>query len=417
LRLDARALVALASCALIVGWLPPAAASAAVCGPDEQESVAPAEQEDGTVQAEEEIAEEPAIRWEPYGYIKLDTSVDSAAVEPGNFARWVASPELDHRHTHFNMTARQTRLGLWVIGREEESFRMRGRVEIDFYGGGGENKNGVQLRHAYIQVDWPTREMRLVAGQAADVISPLAPRTVNYTVAWWAGNIGYRRPLVSLTKSLAFSGNASRLVLTGGISRTIGDDFKPTEPGDAGTDSGLPALQVRGAFAWDLGSDSAEVGVSGHWGQEDVGALLGLEDHEFDSWSVNIDLSIPLGRSARLKAEAFTGQNLDDYFGGVGQGINVDTGREVRASGGWASIEFDPGDKLGLGFGFGVDDPDDSDLEAGARALNRSLWGTVLYDFTDYFAVGGEASWWTTRYVEAQEGRALRFQATAILSF
>lgn len=109
--------------------------------------------------------EEPAITWDPYGYLKLDAAVDGAAIEPGNFARWVANPGLDHQHTHFNMTARQTRLGLWIVGPEEASFQVRGRVEIDSYGGGGENKNGVMLRHAYLQIDWPGRDLRLIAGQ------------------------------------------------------------------------------------------------------------------------------------------------------------------------------------------------------------------------------------------------------------
>ncbi len=369
----------------------------------------------GVSAAQEGETEEPTIRWDPYGYIKLDASVDSDAIEPGNFARWVADPALEQPHRHFNITARQTRLGLWIIGPEESSFQARGRVEIDFYGGGGENKNGVQLRHAYIQLDWPERDLRLIAGQTFDIISPLVPRTVNYTVAWWSGNIGYRRPLVSLTHTAGEGPH--RLILTGGVSRTIGDDFKPTEPGDAGADSGLPSVQARGAYAWDMHGRSGSIGVSGHWGQEDVGTLLELEDSEFDSWSVNLDLSIPIGSKVTLKAEAFTGQNLDDYFGGVGQGVNIDLDREVEASGGWLSIEIDPNDKVRLGVGFGIDNPEDGDLDVGARTLNRSVWGNFFYDFTDYLSTAWEVSWWATDYKDRGEGTAFRFQGAMIFSF
>lgn len=164
------------------------------------------------------------------------------------------------------------------------------------------------------------------------------PRTVNYTVAWWSGNIGYRRPLVSLTKNLRFGDGTNRLILTGGVSRTIGDDFKPTEPGDAGADSGLPTVQGRVAYSWTTAGRLGALGFSGHWGQEDVGTGLGLEDHEFDSWSANLDLQIPLGGKVTLKAEVFTSENLDDYFGGIGQGINVDLGCDVAATGGWAAL-------------------------------------------------------------------------------
>jgi hypothetical protein len=364
-------------------------------------------------------AQAPKIRWDPYGYIKLDVSGDSAAIEPGNYARWVADPALDHQHTHFNITARQTRLGLWIIGPEDDarSYRVRGRIEVDFYGGGGENKNGLLVRQAYIQIDWPEHDLRLIGGQTSDIISPLVPRTVNYTVAWWSGNIGYRHPLVSLTKRFAFGDGGTAISLTGGASRTIGDDFKPTEPGDAGSDSGLPTVQGRAALSWTMAGRAAAVGLSGHWGQEDLGRTLGLSDPELDSWSANLDLLIPLGGTAVFKAEAFTGKNLDDYFGGIGQGINLLLDTEIVASGGWAAIECDPIDNARFAAGFGIDDPDDAQLNKGERTLNRSIWVNAFYDFTDYLSAAAEASYWATDYKDAEDGTAFRFQASMFFNF
>ncbi len=406
--ITARGLSALLAFLLVLGLGPTRNAHATPSDPPDDEAT----------EVQEESDEEPTIRWDPYGYIKLDASVDSAAIEPGNFARWVANPKLEHQHTHFNITARQTRLGLWILGPEEKSFQARGRVEIDFYGGGGgENRNGVMLRHAYLQVDWADRDLTLIAGQASDIISPLVPRTVNYTVAWWSGNIGYRRPLVSLTKNLRLGDGGSRLILTGGISRTIGDDFKPEEPGDAGSDSGLPTVQGRAAYSWTMAGRSAALGFSGHWGQEDLGTLMGLEDPELDSWSANLDLQIPLGSKATFKAEVFTGDNLDDYFGGVGQGINRDLGREVAATGGWAAFELDATDKARSSVGFGGDDPVDEDLATGARSLNRSVWGNFFYDFTDYLATAAEVSWWATDYKDEEDGTAFRVQGAMIFRF
>ena len=55
-----------------------------------------------------------------------------------------------------------------------------------------ENKSSVLLRHAYVEVK--DEDARLLAGQTWDVISPLCPGVLFYSVGWDAGNIGYRRP-------------------------------------------------------------------------------------------------------------------------------------------------------------------------------------------------------------------------------
>ena len=70
---------------------------------------------------------------------------------------------------------------------------------MDFYGDGTvhENKAEPLLRHAYVELTKGNYD--IIAGQTNDLISPLAPNTLNYTVGWDAGNIGYRRPQVRFT--------------------------------------------------------------------------------------------------------------------------------------------------------------------------------------------------------------------------
>ena len=68
-----------------------------------------------------------------------------------------------------------------------------GKVEIDFERTiDVENKSSVLLRHAYVEVK--NDDFRLLAGQTWDVISPLCPGVLFYSVGWDGGNIGYRRP-------------------------------------------------------------------------------------------------------------------------------------------------------------------------------------------------------------------------------
>ncbi|MFQ5537901.1 MAG: DcaP family trimeric outer membrane transporter [Gemmatimonadota bacterium] len=180
----------------------------------------------------------PELAW--YGYVKLDAAWDEGPVSAGNFARWVFSADIFKPHSHFNMTARQTRLGFRARTRIGTA-SVTGRWEADFYGGGAENKNSLQVRHAYVEIAWPSG-WSILAGQGSDVISPLNPSALNYTVAWWAGNIGYRRPQFRVTRTFTLASGGT-LTFQGAAARTIGDDFIAAEPGDAGADAGRPTFQ------------------------------------------------------------------------------------------------------------------------------------------------------------------------------
>ncbi len=362
--------------------------------------------------------EEPKIKFSPYGYIKVDAAWDSSLIDTGDFARWVLSPDSFEEHDHFNLTARQTRLGLRISGGGKDDLVVSGRVEIDFYGGGAENKNLPMLRHAYAELSWQNRDLVLLGGQTFDVISPLVPTTLNYTVAWWVGNIGYRHPQIRVTKGFDV-GLDSRLTLAAAAVRTIADDFRPTEPGDAGADSGLPSIQGRIGYAWTMAGNQAAVGFSGHWGRENP-HLAGETEHdqlEFDSWSANVDFNFPLTDRVILKGELFTGSNLDDFFGGIGQGINFNKEIAIDSSGGWASVEFRPNDQVLTSFGYGLEDPADETVRDLGRTKNSSVWTNFIYDITSHVRTGVELSYWRTHYKTLEMGKSFRIQYSLIYSF
>ena len=75
-----------------------------------------------------------------------------------------------------------------------------GKLDLFYGAGGAENKAEIMMRHAFFKLDWPQERFSIIAGQTSDVISPLLPDTINYSVAWWSGNIGYRRPQIRITK-------------------------------------------------------------------------------------------------------------------------------------------------------------------------------------------------------------------------
>ena len=196
----------------------------------------------------------PELSW--YGYMKLDASWDEAIINTGNFARWVAAPEMGHSHADFNMTARQTRLGFRASS-EAAGAQLTGRWEADFYAGAAENKNGLQVRHAYVDMVWPSG-WEVLAGQTSDVISPLNPTTLNYTVAWWAGNIGYRRPQLRVTRKVARQSHLSSRVYASVGRRTSPRRVAVKPSGRLQRCSGMPTNHRR---------SSARIARKAAWGK------------------------------------------------------------------------------------------------------------------------------------------------------
>src|SRR2546428_344657 len=67
-----------------------------------------------------------------------------------------------------------------------------GKLEVDFYNNGlagqSESREALRMRHAYLTMKWD--DFTLLAGQTADVISPIYPIVNNDLVMWGAGNLG-----------------------------------------------------------------------------------------------------------------------------------------------------------------------------------------------------------------------------------
>jgi hypothetical protein len=369
------------------------------------------------------------------GYIKADYSFDDARVYPGNFAIKVLEGPEDEVT---NITARETRIGLdffWGDG----NVRTDAKLEFDFYGLGAspsglnsmENKAAPMLRHAYLKVS--KGRWAILAGQTSDVISPLVPRTVNYTVGWAQGNIGYRRPQFRVS---AWTGVGSgKLTASIAATRTLGHDIdefwisgtpdsliKRGDGTDDGADSPLPTVQGRLGFEADLGPRvHAAVGASGHYGREEArittydiaGNVSDEQNRELESWSFNIDAKLKLSDRVTLTGEYFMGQNLGTYFGGVLQDYSP-TYNEIGAQGGWGVLSLAPSGRTMFNMGYCFDDPDDNDFTIPDESsnsmigMNSVFFGNVMYDITSNVTAMIEGSFLKTTYLykTMQEGVA-----------
>jgi len=347
----------------------------------------------------------PAYSFKFSGYFKGDFVYDQARVNSGNYALYALDkPENDV----MSFTARESRFGLDFTWKEN-SVRTDARFEFDFYGLGAsststfsqENRPAPMLRHAWLQAAWG--HWSILAGQTSDIISPLVPKTVNYTVCWYQGNIGYRRPQFRISAS----GNANEKVkITGAVGafRTLGGDLDG-DGVDDGADAAIPTVEGRIGMAASFGGSKAlEIGASGHYGKEESEA--GGATHEVESWSGNADAKLVLSDRIEVSGEFFMGENLGSYYGGVGQTVNA-LHEEVAAMGGWVQASCKPHDKVWLHLGYAMDDPDEEDfvLPEGAEGTrsfidaNANIFGSVMYSLTSTVTAMLEVSQITTSYM------------------
>jgi hypothetical protein len=362
-----------------------------------------------------------AFKFKPYGFIKLDASYDDSRSFPGNFVFYVPNESAHKNDNEFNMTARQTRLGMDIIAPDIYDWKAWGRIEIDFYGDGTrhENKGALLLRHAFVNLE--RGNFSLLAGQTSDLISPLCPNTLNYTVGWTAGNIGYRRPQLRATYVYPFN-ESNKFISSIAIARTTGtvnEDFDLDNQND-GEDSGFPTVQARFALATKLLTGKHTVfGVSGHYGEEEIDWELnpftaGRRQERLKTWSLNGDFDLPLTDRVSVKGEAFIGYNLDDYLGGILQGVNPTTQEIIKTTGGWMQLSYKHSDKLKFHLGLGMDDPKNSDLSAGMRSRNSFYFGNVVYNLIPPVDIGLEYSFWDTEYKNRSTGTDNRIQTSII---
>jgi len=320
-------------------------------------------------------------------------SYDNDLMSAGNFARW-ATPNSGEAIPATNITAKQSRFGMDI-----KKSNISGKVEIDFFGvGSAENKGGVLLRKAYAEAKFDNFNLRV--GQDSDVISPLVPSTINYPVAWWAGNIGYRRPMLKMY------GTQKRANWTVALARNIGGDLN----GD-GIDDGSAGLlpEVQGRLGLTL-LDNYSVGLSGHFAQLDTLGEVG----KYKSWSANLDLDFKITPKITISGEAFVGSNIAGMLGGI---ANASTFDGIDTQGGWVNLNIKPNSKHSLSIGFSMDDPCDCDLNEGARAKNTMLFANLYHDILQGFLFGFEMSYWTTEYKNMDTESALRGQFAFLYNF
>jgi hypothetical protein len=371
------------------------------------------------------------IQADLYGYVKLDASYNTQRSLAGDLMFYVLPEGEDGRKREFHMTARETRLGLNLSVPGETAYHASGKLEIDFYGSGGSDNSPLpRMRLAYATLT--RNDFSLMAGQDWDTLIAMGPgyvilpRIVNFSYLADAGALGLRRPQIRLTWDRANT-DGPRLIAKIAASRTIGQDLDGDGHND-GAAAGLPTAQGNLILvAHPFGARKTILSLAGHAGSERCAAYteealadaapLTVPQQDYDTWSLIGNFSQQLASKLTLQGSIWTGENLDSYFGGIGQGVNRDLRRGVRAQGGWGQLAMDATEKLGLHIGYGLDRPESDDLNVGDRARNEVYFASVFYKAHPAATLALEVSRMTTDYKGGDDAQNQRAQGSLALSF
>jgi len=303
--------------------------------------------------------------------------------------------------------------------------KVSGVLEFDFQNRATSETSGLEsesrelprLRHAYVKLT--SGGFSMLAGQTWDLIAPLWPVANADGMMWNSGNLGDRRPQLRFGWDAPISDDAAfnaavALARTGAIDRKNLDG--PTDTMKDGDDSGRPMLQARVGLARLLGK-RLDVGVWGHYGWERTELPIVGKNHFYTS-SVGADLKIKIIDELTFAGEIWYGKNLSDLRGGIDQGVDTVTGKEIVARGGWAELVAQLATPYAVAVGVGVDDPRDGTLsQATQRSHNIAPYIWNRYDFGGGFAIGAEAIFWATDYFNLESGRANRYSLFVTYAF
>ena len=373
----------------------------------------------------------PEVEIKPYGFLRLDLIYNDSKTNNSQTTMWVSSEDgvkVAVDDEEFVLHPRLTRLGLHVKGGKVDRSDISGNLEIDFITtpNFSESRQAIRLRHAFLKV--LRGEFYLLAGQTWDIISPIFPSVNQDTLMWNAGNTGDRRP--QLRAGYEHPLGPGKLSIMGGLGLTGAIDSKDKDLDKNGVrdgeDSGLPNLQARIGYTRPgfVPRENMVVGIWGHLAKEEIGEVSAriAGENSFTSNSIGGDVILPIISlspvgSLTMRGEVWSGKNLSDFRGGIGQGVNINTGEEIKSSGGWLEFLIKVNTELQVEVGYTVDNPEDEDLKNGDKTDNTTWYVGGNFKPGGGLLLGIEYINWKTGYKDAPEGTDNRVNLIAQYNF
>lgn len=324
--------------------------------------------------------------------VRLFGTIHSNLASNSGDANWLENPNIvappgPGADGSYTQTLRQSRIGLSAGGLALGGWQASGLIMFDFFGGMPSFQTGQVMglpRLVYGFARLETEAAAIEIGQDDMMLAPRNPTSVAayaFPLLFRSGNLYLRTPQARLESRLAGGSNGELRAMVGIVAPVGGDvqspDYTFVPPALGGERSRVPGLQAR--VAWQQGDEDrgASLGVSGHYSREKP------LDVTLNSWAAAVDFNWQ-GTHFGMAGEAFVGENLDQFGGGLGQ--------RAEGAGGFIEARIRPVRRWELVFGGGTDRPD-GELPL---ARNDSAYGSVTFRLTPEVASSVEYRWLQT---------------------
>ena len=277
---------------------------------------------------------------------------------------------------------------------------VSGSAYMDFFGGTG-TALGQMVRLRIASVDFTWKDTTFTVAQDKPILAPREPDSlaqVGVSPLTGAGNLWLWSPQARLEQRFHFGETAGLHAQIGVYQTAEVPVAYPAEPTE--TVSGTrPALQGRFVFWKQTGPDSRlEIAPGFHISDSRIFGTV------VPSRIASVDWRVPMGRHFTLTGQAYHGENMG-VIGGLRQpSISDETLallRDVRGSGGWAQLKFQPTSRLTFHFFGGQEDDFTRDLLAGQIGKNQNYGANMMYRLMSNVLASFEWSYLRTTHIGA----------------
>ena len=397
------------------------------------------------------------VTFAPYGFILLNAFASdgpfASKIYPGQVLPCPASGATTGCNVggSFNMTAQQTRLGLNIAFDDTAGWTkatLSGRVEMDFNGGFAPtvtNSTGFynalfRLRLAYMKATWGG--FSVLAGQDYALLAPLFATSVAWQavpIFWQAGNPWNRSPQIRVAYDATPKDGLAFGIAVAALNPSDATTDSPagTSPGaavdfGAGNRSRMPVFEGRiYAGLRTKGVKTVELGLGGHTNTRRYTSPANGQTFDVNANSLAADLEANIA-FVTLKAEAWMGNAIDDFYNGIvqppvvirstgtGATLAISKVQSVATKGGWAQLVLSPFPFLQLMAGYGVEVANTAQMVGIAgniRYRNSQFAYGLIFPAGKYWRFSLEGDTTITNYYGGQNATGSMFALSSQLSF